>query len=526
MKRILLVLVIIALISTVSIVYYVSTPRVYAESIANLPWFSGYETGDYSEWDATRVAGAYRTLDDGRVIFVKNKLKIIEFPVHHGSYASYHKSYGDFMNWQGGTFENGTVNPILFLGNAWPAKDFQPTSHVYVAWYQYFLNVPNYDEYQSRYPEKSKGALNVRIMRMDANVGEIVRVYLKVPEWGDHPMLAHIYYWDGSLKQTARQFVFKERIWYFFLYEFDANASVHRLYIQEPPYSNITSSTLPVIEIIGADTAGVTVGRVLVGQFEADYYDQASFTDDVTVSDELIQPELNWQPPQPMKSLLDVIVISGGVSLSTRAKVTINGEGTQATYDISDFPISLNAGTYSLTTVVNETGETYGPDSLTIEPNEVKVWTADFSPVDNTPPHIGTPIRDPPSEDLPLGQEVTVSVNVTDDEGGVREVILSYSLDNGTTWMNITMENVVYDLYEATIPGQQAETWVKYKIIAYDKAGNQATKDGIEPNYTFHVIPEFPIWTSIVVMLIVLTVAVALYKCRTTLTRAYKERCE
>ena len=47
-------------------------------------------------------------------------------------------------------------------------------------------------------------------------------------------------------------------------------------------------------------------------------------------------------------------------------------------------------------------------------------------------------------------------------------------------------------LYESTIPGQPALTWIKYKIIAYDNEENQATKDGTAPYCAYQVIPEFP----------------------------------
>ncbi|MDH5451687.1 MAG: hypothetical protein OEX77_12485 [Candidatus Bathyarchaeota archaeon] len=47
-------------------------------------------------------------------------------------------------------------------------------------------------------------------------------------------------------------------------------------------------------------------------------------------------------------------------------------------------------------------------------------------------------------------------------------------------------------LYEVTIPAQPAETWVRFKIVAYDYAGNNATKDGTEPHCIYQVIPEFP----------------------------------
>ena len=90
--------------------------------------------------------------------------------------------------------------------------------------------------------------------------------------------------------------------------------------------------------------------------------------------------------------------------------------------------------------------------------------------VDNTPPDIGTPSISP--EEPVEGEDVTVSVNVTDATSCVAEVILSYSTDGGATWTNVTMTAAM--TYEATIPGQPAGTEVLYKIYARDTAGNWA----------------------------------------------------
>ena len=116
-------------------------------------------------------------------------------------------------------------------------------------------------------------------------------------------------------------------------------------------------------------------------------------------------------------------------------------------------------------------------------------------PPDSTSPTIGIPSRTPEDDVLPE-QPVNVSVNVTDSESGVKNVTLSYTINNGTSWENVTMNptinyNVSASLYEATIPGQQAETWVKFRMVAYDYAGNSATRDGTEPYCVYQVIPEF-----------------------------------
>ena len=111
-------------------------------------------------------------------------------------------------------------------------------------------------------------------------------------------------------------------------------------------------------------------------------------------------------------------------------------------------------------------------------------------PVDETPPTIGIPTREPSGDVQPF-QEVKVMVNVTDAESGVENVILSFTIDDGATWENTTMTlNNLTGLYEATIRGQEAGTTVRFKIIAYDVAGNVAVLDGEQPYCVYVVIPE------------------------------------
>lgn len=96
-------------------------------------------------------------------------------------------------------------------------------------------------------------------------------------------------------------------------------------------------------------------------------------------------------------------------------------------------------------------------------------------------------------EDVVLpNQEVKVLVNVTDAESGVKNVTLYYNLNNSQTWTSVPMDyNLTSFLCNATIPGQPIGTYVKFKIVAYDKVGNNATRD--ETEYcTYEVIPEFP----------------------------------
>jgi len=147
--------------------------------------------------------------------------------------------------------------------------------------------------------------------------------------------------------------------------------------------------------------------------------------------------------------------------------------------------------------------------------NEESHHTLTEIKLDKTAPTIGVPSRTPDEDILPE-QEVKVSVGVTDVVSGVKNVSLSYTTDDGLTWTNLPMNyNSSTSLYEATIPPQRAGTWVKYKMVAQDNAGNQATKDGADPFFIYQVIPEFPTWTAILATLSILSVTLTLLRRRT-----------
>ena len=111
--------------------------------------------------------------------------------------------------------------------------------------------------------------------------------------------------------------------------------------------------------------------------------------------------------------------------------------------------------------------------------------------IDNTPPKIGIPSQDPDRENVETYQNVTVTVEVSDEGAGVREVILSYSIDEGQTWTNVTMNKVCGDVYMGVIPGFEADTYVHYGIMAYDKVDNFAVENNAGDYYVYTVIPEF-----------------------------------
>ena len=96
--------------------------------------------------------------------------------------------------------------------------------------------------------------------------------------------------------------------------------------------------------------------------------------------------------------------------------------------------------------------------------------------IDNIPPEIDDPTQEPPRNVMAY-QNVTVTVNVIDLGSGVHNVTLWYSVDNGTTWTPLDMTETLMNAYQATIPGYENCTWVRYRIIAYDNNENLAIND-------------------------------------------------
>jgi parallel beta-helix repeat protein len=151
--------------------------------------------------------------------------------------------------------------------------------------------------------------------------------------------------------------------------------------------------------------------------------------------------------------------------------------------------IDLYSGPYQNITGSDGIGDS--PYSINIGNKDnyplMEPWTP---PKDNEPPTIETPSRTP-SGDVPLNQEVTVTVNVTDTESEVKNVTLSYKLGNATSWTDLLMNyNETSHLYEIIIPGQPNQTSVSFKITAFDNAENMATKDNAGEYYVYSVVPE------------------------------------
>jgi len=137
---------------------------------------------------------------------------------------------------------------------------------------------------------------------------------------------------------------------------------------------------------------------------------------------------------------------------------------------------------------------------------------------DTTVPEIGILMRKP-AGDVPEYQDATVSVNITDANGGVKNATLQYTLNNGADWISIPMtlnlssySNSLSVSYYGTIPGQINCTWVYFRVIAYDYAWNTTSRDGDSPYSPYHVVPEFSPITLVLLLAISSLSAIALKK--------------
>ena len=209
------------------------------------------------------------------------------------------------------------------------------------------------------------------------------------------------------------------------------------------------------------------------------------------------------------------------------------------TWHTSDFTISLTAvddgsGVAETYYRINQGGvkavSTDGQPVITSEgaDNTLEYWSVDNADneestniltgikLDKTPPTIDAPSRIPESDILP-DQGVKVSVNVVDSCSSVKNVTLSYKLNDSALWNDLAMTlNSTTGLYEAIIPEQQENTLVKYTITAYDNAENYNAEDNNGQYYVYNVIPEFPSW---IILPLLLTSTLLIILCRRKLTK-------
>lgn len=162
------------------------------------------------------------------------------------------------------------------------------------------------------------------------------------------------------------------------------------------------------------------------------------------------------------------------------ANFTISGSSNQWQTPAS---VPLATGTYTVNCFYEGQQE-----SATVSVIEGQTTSLDF---DFSRLRISNPTQIPQPDRVQPLQNVIVSVNITSLGSPVKNVTLSYILNESSSWTNLTMNyNATSTLYQTVIPGQPKDMLVKYSISAYDKNGKQAVNDNGGYYFKYHVLSE------------------------------------
>ena len=172
-----------------------------------------------------------------------------------------------------------------------------------------------------------------------------------------------------------------------------------------------------------------------------------------------------------------------GYSLDGQANITISGNTTLT---------GLEEGEHWIIVYAKDTAGRMGASC--------KVY---FS-VDTVPPNITSICQFPPEDNVLPEDEVEVNATVTDDVSGVKHVTLFYAYANTSgIWIGtVQMTNIEADIWSATIPSLPYCTNVTYAILAEDNVGNIITTVEMGYSIQYHVIPEFPSFLILLILII------------------------
>ena len=176
-----------------------------------------------------------------------------------------------------------------------------------------------------------------------------------------------------------------------------------------------------------------------------------------------------------LRGSVTIVVDVNDISKITYVEFRVNGSQVYVDYDTL-YEFEWNTATYSdglyfvELVAVDEFGNTANKTVSVV--------------VDNTAPTIETLVVEP--EEPVEGEEVVVSVVISDEISGVENATLWYRVTGGD-WEPLQM-SLEAGKWKATIPGQEAGAGVEYYVKAYDKAGNFA-KSG---TYSYSVVSKPP----------------------------------
>jgi len=132
------------------------------------------------------------------------------------------------------------------------------------------------------------------------------------------------------------------------------------------------------------------------------------------------------------------------------------------------------------------------------------VWFVNFSfPVFASEKYSPTVQATYPSARIQPNTNVTISANVTDKFGTIRNATLSYSVDYGLNWvdlpMNLTWGDRSNGTYSGVIPSQPENSTTKYRLSIMDDLGYSYTHSGNYSNYDLKEDVKPPVISSVFV---------------------------
>ena len=138
--------------------------------------------------------------------------------------------------------------------------------------------------------------------------------------------------------------------------------------------------------------------------------------------------------------------------------------------------------------------------------------------IDTVAPNIADVHQAPSSSNVLPQDETKVNATVADNLSGVKRVTLicAYTNSSGTWTKIIEMTSLGQNIYNASIPRFPYGTNVTYVIVAEDNAGNIITTEDAGHQYTYSVVPEFPLFMILPLFVILTLLAIVAFRRRTT----------
>ncbi len=134
--------------------------------------------------------------------------------------------------------------------------------------------------------------------------------------------------------------------------------------------------------------------------------------------------------------------------------------------------------------------------------------------IDTEAPNITSIVQVPPDGSVLPENEVEISVTVSDNLSGVKQVTLTYTHSNASgNWTRIVqMIKLEGDVWSAVIPAFATGTIVSYRITAEDSAGNIVSSDDFEYELRNQSFPELSSLIFLLAFVIAALLAVIVYK--------------